>query len=185
MRLRDDQWQKLEPLLVGKLGDPGVNGRNNRQFIDAMIVITSTKIKWRHLPPEFGNWNTVYMRFRRWNEWALWQQLAEAITDDQDLQDMIERIAAYGDSLTARIQQRLRRQVAYTAYHARLEQAKMVAVETTDTAELASTTDDSRLHWVSGTSAVKIGGSARKSVGNERSFSPPVQIVEVQAFRAF
>jgi transposase len=149
MRLRDDQWQKLEPLLLGKHSDSGANGRNNRRFIDAMIVMASTKIKWTHLPPEFGNWNAAYMRFRRWNEWGLWQQLAEAIPDDQDLRDMIERIAAYGDSLTARIQQRSRRQAAKTAYRSRLNELKIAASEMSESAGLASSEDDPRLHWVS------------------------------------
>jgi transposase len=149
MGLRDEQWQKLEPLLIGKPGDPGVNGRNNRQFIDAMIVIATTNIKWRHLPPEFGNWNTVYMRFRRWNEYGLWKKLAEAITDDQDLRHKIQRIEAHAHSYTVLTEQRLGRQAAKTAYRAKLDAAKMVAAATTETAGLASTEDDSRLHWVS------------------------------------
>lgn len=149
MRLQDDQWQKLEPLLLGKHSDSGANGRNNRRFIDAMIVMASTKIKWAHLPPEFGNWNAAYMRFRRWNECGLWQQLAEAIKDDQDLLRMMQLVAAHGNSLTARLQQRTCRQVAKMAYRARLDAATMVAAERAETAGLGSTADDSRLHWVS------------------------------------
>lgn len=108
MRLRDDQWEKREPLLLGKDGDSGAHGRNSRQFIDAIILVASTKIKWTCLPVEFGNWNTVYMRFRRWNKCALWQQLAGAINDDQDLLRKMQLIATHANSLTARIQQRLR-----------------------------------------------------------------------------
>ena len=27
--LREDQWQRLEPMLPGKVGDPGRSGENN------------------------------------------------------------------------------------------------------------------------------------------------------------
>jgi transposase len=110
MRLRDDQWQKLEPLLIGRPGHPGANGRNNRQFIDAMILMASNKNRWTSLPPEFGSRGATYMRFRRWTESGRWDQLAEAVSDDQDLFGTMQRIAAQGRSCTARIQQRLRRQ---------------------------------------------------------------------------
>jgi transposase len=147
MRLRDDQWQKLEPLLIGRPGHPGANGRNNRQFIDAMILIASNKVRWTCLPPELGSQGATYMRFRRWTESGRWDQLAEAVSDDQDLFGTMQRIAAQGHSCTARIQQRLRGQANETMYRARLDEAPLAAAETTRPTELASNTDNSTLHW--------------------------------------
>ena len=34
--------------------------------LEGMIWITRTGAPWRDLPKEFGNWNTVHRRFRRW-----------------------------------------------------------------------------------------------------------------------
>jgi len=40
--LRDDQWEKIEALLPGKVGDPGRSGENNRQFVEAVLWIVRT-----------------------------------------------------------------------------------------------------------------------------------------------
>lgn len=55
--LRDDQWQRLEPMLPGKAGDPGRTGENNRLFMEAVLWIARTGSPWRDLPAEFGLWN--------------------------------------------------------------------------------------------------------------------------------
>jgi hypothetical protein len=34
--LRDDQWEKLEPLLPGKAGDRGATAQDNRLFLEAV-----------------------------------------------------------------------------------------------------------------------------------------------------
>lgn len=34
--LRDDQWNRIEPLLPGKAGDVGVTARDNRLFVEAV-----------------------------------------------------------------------------------------------------------------------------------------------------
>ena len=65
--LRDDQWLRLEPMLPGKVADPGRTGENNRLFIEAVLWIARTGSPWRDLPAEFGLWNSVYMRFARWS----------------------------------------------------------------------------------------------------------------------
>jgi transposase len=39
----------------------------------------------RDVPPKYGNWNTIYRRFRRWSEAGVWETvsvtLAEIIAD--------------------------------------------------------------------------------------------------------
>ncbi|MDE2429966.1 MAG: transposase, partial [Burkholderiales bacterium] len=54
--LRDDQWQKLAPLLPGKAGDKGRSGQDNRLLIEAVLWIVRTSSPWRDLPAELGNW---------------------------------------------------------------------------------------------------------------------------------
>ena len=34
-RLRDDQWNRIEAILPGKVGDRGCTGENNRLFSEA------------------------------------------------------------------------------------------------------------------------------------------------------
>ena len=40
--LSDDQWEKIAPLLRGKVGDRGRSGNDNRAFIDAVLWIART-----------------------------------------------------------------------------------------------------------------------------------------------
>lgn len=141
MKLHDSQWQKLEPLMVGKQGDPGAKGRDNRLFIDAVLWIISSKSIWRNLPPEFGKWNTTYMRFRRWNECDIWRQLEQDMVDDPLLKAIFHEIVAYGDQQTGRIKQRLARRAKKMVYNSSLGRSDGSGKKT-------SRVDESTSHWV-------------------------------------
>ena len=84
--LRDDQWNKLEPLLPGKAGDRGATARDNRLFIEAVLWIGRTGSPWRDLPVELGNWHTTYTRFKRWGESGVWQRVVEAVNGARDME---------------------------------------------------------------------------------------------------
>ena len=86
--LRDDQWQRLEPMLPGKAGDPGRAGEDNRQFIEAVLWIARTGSPWRDLPPEFGLWNSVYTRFARWSNNGVWQKVFGQLAKDADFEEV-------------------------------------------------------------------------------------------------
>ncbi len=62
--LRDDQWERLEQLgLPGHSGHVGVTAKDNRLFVEAVLYRLRAGIPWRDLPPHFGNWHRVYVRF--------------------------------------------------------------------------------------------------------------------------
>ena len=81
--LRDDQWGRLKDFLPGKAGDPGRHG-NNRLFIEGVIWIARNGARWRDLPSEYGNWNSVHRRFRRWSEKGIWQTIFNTLAADAD-----------------------------------------------------------------------------------------------------
>jgi len=64
--LTDAQWAKMEPLCLGKPGDPGRSGKDNRLFVEAVLWIVRTGSPWRDLPPSLGHWSSVFTRFRDW-----------------------------------------------------------------------------------------------------------------------
>ena len=79
-------WERIEDLLPGRPGDVGVTAADNRLFVNAVYWIAKTGAPWRDLPPRFGLWNSVFQRFNRWSKKGVWQRVAEALSDDTDLE---------------------------------------------------------------------------------------------------
>lgn len=57
---------------VGSLGRPW---KDHRTVINGILWILATGSPWRDLPSEFGKWQTVYGRFRRWLKEGLWDRI--------------------------------------------------------------------------------------------------------------
>jgi transposase len=80
MLLTDDAWAEIEPILTAiknKAGSPPE--LSDRQFIEAVLYVARTGLPWRDLPGEFGHWDAVYNRFRRWEARGIWRQLWECL----------------------------------------------------------------------------------------------------------
>jgi transposase len=84
--LTDVQWAKMEPHCLGKKSDPGRTGGDGRLFLEAVLWIARTGAPWRDLPAEFGNWNTVFKRFRHWVKLDVFQRIFDAVSDDPDME---------------------------------------------------------------------------------------------------
>ena len=76
--LRDDQWDRIEPLLSGRAGDCGVTGKQNRLLIEAVLWICRTGAPWRDLPADLGHWHTVFTRYNRWSQKGRWEAILGA-----------------------------------------------------------------------------------------------------------
>ena len=50
--ISDKIWEQLSPCLPGRDGAWGGKARDNRQFINAELLILRTGTPWRDLPPE-------------------------------------------------------------------------------------------------------------------------------------
>jgi len=84
--LTDAQWAKIEPHCLGKVSDPGRSGMNNRLFIEAILWKARTGSPWRDLPEMFGNWSTVFCRFRDWCHAGVFERIFEAVSDVPDME---------------------------------------------------------------------------------------------------
>jgi transposase len=84
--LTDAQWAKMEPRCLGKPGDPGRSGKDNRLVVEAVLWIARTGSPWRDLPLSFGHWNSIFTRFRDWVKADVWQRLFDAVSDEPDLE---------------------------------------------------------------------------------------------------
>jgi transposase len=84
--LSDAQWERIEPLLPGKPGDPGRSAADNRVFLEAVLWMARTGAPWRDLHQRFGRWNSVFRRFRRWAQKGVFESLFNALSDDPDFE---------------------------------------------------------------------------------------------------
>ena len=81
--LTDEQWARLRPLLpIRPEGRKATRG--DRLFVDAVIYRAKTGVPWRDLPERFGNWKSVYNRFRNWSEKDCWAQIFRELRIDVD-----------------------------------------------------------------------------------------------------
>jgi putative transposase len=83
LQLSDEQWAKIEAILEADytVGEPG---RDDRNFIEAVLWWRRTGVPWRDLPGEFGPWKTVFNRFARWSKNGKWNRLFRALQTDVD-----------------------------------------------------------------------------------------------------
>jgi transposase len=84
--LSDEQWERVAPLLPGKVGDPGRSGGDNRRFLEAVLWIARTGSPWRDLHAEFGKWNSVFKRFRRWAVKGVLAEIFKTLSDAPDFE---------------------------------------------------------------------------------------------------
>jgi transposase len=84
--LTDAQWERIAPLLPGKKGDPGRSGDDNRRSLEGILWIVRTGAPWRDLPEYFGNWSTVWKRFRRWALKGVFEKVFKALSGEPDME---------------------------------------------------------------------------------------------------
>ena len=82
----DAAWEKIASLLPGKASDPGATARDNRLFLEAVLWRVRTGAPWRDLPSEFGRWNSVFQRFRRWARAGVFERLFERLSGEPDFE---------------------------------------------------------------------------------------------------
>ncbi len=84
--ITDRSWSLIEPLIPGTKRDRGVTAKDNRLFLEAVLWKVRVGGPWRDMPPGFGEWNSVFRRFRRWAQRGVFQRIFEAVTGDPDFE---------------------------------------------------------------------------------------------------
>ena len=84
--ISDAMWAKVAPLLPGKASDRGVTAEDNRLFLEAVLWRVRAGPPWRDLPREFGNWNSVFQRFRRWVRAGIFERIFERLSGEPDFE---------------------------------------------------------------------------------------------------
>ena len=80
--LSEAQWRRLEPLLPGRLGTVGRPAENNRQFVNGVLWVIRSGMRWADLPERYGKHKSVHKRFIRWAENGVWDRLFDDLVRD-------------------------------------------------------------------------------------------------------
>jgi putative transposase len=82
--ITDDLWAALGPVVAAaKRNRQGPRPTlPDRLFFEALLYLARTGVPWRDLPGEFGAWDAVYNRFRRWVASGSLRALFDALTAD-------------------------------------------------------------------------------------------------------
>jgi transposase len=99
--ITDELWAAMGPLVDQAKGHKGGQPPvlPDRMFFEALLDFARTGIPLRDLPREFGAWDAVYNRFRRWVASGALARLFEVMTADPQFGD-VRRVLV--DSTTVR-----------------------------------------------------------------------------------
>lgn len=85
--LSDAEWEIIGALLPSERGRGCRPAQDNRRFFEGMMWIARTGSQWRFLPDEYGKWNSVFRRYRRWVTIGVFDAILETLAE------MVERDA--------------------------------------------------------------------------------------------
>lgn len=87
--MTDQEWKQIEPYFMPKTNKTGGRPMNDlRNTINGIIWIARSGAPWRDLPERYGEWNTVYKAFARFEERGIFTKLFEVLSIDADMQDI-------------------------------------------------------------------------------------------------
>jgi putative transposase len=84
--LTQAQWERIAPLLPGKVSDPGRTGGDNRLFVNGCLWVLRSGAHWRDLPERYGKWKTLHKRFTRWAKAGVWDEVFASLIKDRNNQ---------------------------------------------------------------------------------------------------
>jgi transposase len=75
----DEEWALIGPLLPPEQGRGCRPAGDNRRYFEGMMWMARSGAQWRLLPDEYGKWNSVFRRYRRWVENGVFDALLETL----------------------------------------------------------------------------------------------------------
>jgi len=92
--ISDELWALLEPVLPGVAGRPGRPWNDHRRTLEGIVWRFRTGSPWRDLPSEFGAYQSVWERHRRWSTDGTYNTMfavvkADATDEDRQLMGTI------------------------------------------------------------------------------------------------
>lgn len=83
LMLTDALWPKLKAIML----QHGIYDKPNlRLMVEGMLYRMRVGCPWRDLPPDFGDWNSVYKKFNDWSSKEKLTRIFKSLANDPDLE---------------------------------------------------------------------------------------------------
>jgi len=78
-QMSEEDWEHTLMVFRACLPRRGRKAADDRKFLEAMHFFTVENVRWRALPKEYGNWNTVWKRFERLSKAGVFEAFFDAL----------------------------------------------------------------------------------------------------------
>lgn len=100
--LNDEEWNNIAYLFPSNNKKPGGQWKDHRQVLNGMFWVLCSGAPWRDLPDRYGNWKTVYDRFRRYRIKGFFDKILSRLQLEFNEQGLIDFHLWHLDSTTVR-----------------------------------------------------------------------------------
>lgn len=83
-------WERIQVLLPPRQPESGRPRDPHRPILRGIWWRIRTGAPWRDIPEKFGNWSTIYDRFRKWIRTGLWDEIFRRVQSWLDRDDKLD-----------------------------------------------------------------------------------------------
>lgn len=80
--LSEGQWRRIEALLPGRAGTVGRPAEDIRRFVNGVLWVVRSGMRWEDLPERYGKYKSVHKRFARWARAGVWDRVFDDLVED-------------------------------------------------------------------------------------------------------
>lgn len=101
--ISDDLWAVIEPVLPTNACRRGRPWNDHRRTLEGIAWRFRTGSPWRDLPGEFGAWQSVWERHKRWSIDGTYAKMFAAVQEEAGIEDegLVELISIDSTSIRA------------------------------------------------------------------------------------
>jgi transposase len=103
--LSEAQWKRMEGLLPGRVDTVGRTASDNRLFVNGVLWVLRSGMRWQDLPERYGKYKSVHKRFSRWSASGVWDKVfADLVKDRKNQYLMLDStiVRAHQQAVTGR-----------------------------------------------------------------------------------
>ena len=100
MELTNEQWKRIEPIIVSSTPskDPrGRPARDPREVLNGILWVLRTGAPWKDLPQRYPPYQTCHRRFQQWVRQGVFRRIAQELVEDLNERGKIDIREAFID----------------------------------------------------------------------------------------